>query len=47
MPDKLFSAFKPIPREDADEEGVDDDPFEPSELPSGATQDEGQADAAE
>lgn len=46
LPDKLFSAFKPIPREDAEEDGVDDDPFEPSELPSGATQDEGQADAA-
>jgi hypothetical protein len=40
LPDKLFAAFRPIPREDA-AEGVED-PFEPSELPgSGATQDEG------
>lgn len=45
LPDKLFAAFKPIPREDAAE--CEEDPFEPSELPSGETQDEGQADMAE
>ena len=43
LPDRLFSAFKPIPRDDDDmEEGEGDDPFEPSELPSGATQEDGQ-----
>lgn len=46
LPDKLFAAFKPIPREDEDEaagEGGDggaaaayEDPFEPSELPGAA-----------
>jgi hypothetical protein len=46
LPDKLFAALKPIPREDA-AEGEEEDPFEPSELPSGATQEEGQDDMAE
>lgn len=48
LPDKLFAAFKPIPREDfggGEGEGQgEEDPFEPSELPSaggGGTQDAG------
>jgi hypothetical protein len=43
LPDKLFAAFKPIPREDLGDDGQEgeQDPFEPSELPSagGGTQD--------
>lgn len=38
LPDKLFAALKPIPREDAAEGDEEEDPFEPSELPSGAAQ---------
>lgn len=49
LPNKLFAAFKPIPQEDfagggEGEEGGEEDPFEPSELPSaggGGTQDAG------
>lgn len=46
LPDKLFAAFKPIPRDDfgggaEDGQEGEEDPFEPSELPSagGGTQD--------
>lgn len=50
LPDKLFAAFKPIPREDfgGGEGEAEEDPFEPSELPSacGGTQDAGDGAAA-
>lgn len=44
MPDRLFAAFKPIPRDGG--QGEDEDPYEPSELPTGATQEGAQENVA-